>query len=66
MSLSKDMMAIPLRYDKGGNEVHTEWVKINLRAFEHQEYPSCLACNQKYVPIEKEDIWCFKCKMTIH
>ena len=32
--------------------------------YDHKEYPLCLSCDTKFVPIDKGDEWCFKCNIT--
>lgn len=39
-------------------------VKFDLKAYEHKIYPNCSTCGQKYVPITKGGIQCFKCLLT--
>ncbi len=71
MSLKVDEIAVPLRWDEiqetqmGKTQILTKTVKINYPScFTHKVYPRCLSCNDKFVPIDKGDEWCFKCKMT--
>lgn len=32
--------------------------------FLHKEYPNCIQCSKKYVPISKGEMICFSCSFT--
>lgn len=48
------------------DQSHGQRVLINPDAFTHKLYPSCDHCTQLFVPIEKDDKMCFKCKLIKH
>lgn len=67
MRIRKDLLAVPLSWhEKADSDFFTlKWIPYNYpECFQHKEYPLCLACDTKFVPIDKGDIWCFKCKLT--
>lgn len=68
MSLPLDMIVLPIPYEERKEFKRGQWLikyKIDYpNCMQHKEYPRCLSCNQKYVPIDKEDVWCFKCRFT--
>lgn len=32
--------------------------------FDHKDYPNCIQCEKKYVPINKGEMICFSCSFT--
>lgn len=60
--MKHNVLAIPKPEYMGGFDF--EWVKISDTCLLHKQYPICLKCDNRFVPIDKGDECCFKCKIV--
>lgn len=56
----KFTIAIPTMKDI----LEVEYYKLPSDIFNHKDYPTCLQCERKYVPINKGEMICFQCSFT--
>lgn len=59
---SKFVIVFPTSFSS--EELFLEYHEMPSDIFTHKEYPICMKCKDKYVPIKKGDFICFKCQFT--